>query len=329
MAGFEGGRANHLAGGEATGDRFVILQGLSALAHTCQLRGDVAGSLPVLDRAIAIAREDGKLYRTSYLLAQSAYSLGLLGRLDDARARLADGQATNPDYRTTVLLDYGMQLDWLAGNLDVCCTTFSDQLAWTGGHSRRRGLGTCVAAISAAELADAAAARKSAGWGGGRRGCGRRGHPPPERPAALGGGVSAWLRGDAPQAVEQFSAAGRRQREGGWAAGPFGRLIAADLAEVAARTADPPRPGRSTSSWPAWTSRPRTGPGRRHPGRPGRRSPGPRGIWTKASWSGSKRQRGGTGFGRGGAPLLTQGRALALYGRAEEAARAGGTVPWT
>jgi DNA-binding CsgD family transcriptional regulator len=237
MSGFEARAVEVLEGGEATGDRFVILQGLCALAHNLQLRGDVADSVPVLDRAIAIARDDGKLYRASYLLAQSAYSLGLLGRLGEARARLVEGQAAYPDYRTTVLLDYGMQLDWLAGDLDACGAAFFDQLAWTGGHSRRRALGACVAAISAAEQDDAARARElveaAAAVAVGR------GTRPQSDQMRWAGGVSAWLRGDAPRAVEELTAAARRQREGGWAAGPFGRLITADLAEVAVRTADP------------------------------------------------------------------------------------------
>lgn len=237
MGQFEARAVDALEGGEAAGDRFVILQGQCALAHNLQLRGDVAGSLPILDRAIALARDDGKLYRTSYLLGQSAYSLGLLGRMGEARVRLVDGQAANPDYRTTVLLDYGMQLDWLAGDLAACCTTFSDQLAWTGGYSRRRALGTCVAAISAAELDDVARARELVGAAAAA--AAGRGTQPQSDQMRWAGGVAAWLRGDAPGAVELLAAAGRRQGDGGWAAGPFARFITADLAEVLARTGNP------------------------------------------------------------------------------------------
>src|SRR5581483_4568649 len=237
MRAFEARAIETLAGGEAAGDRFVTLQGLCSLAHNLQLRGDVAGSRPVLDRAVALARADGKLYRTSYLLAQDAYSLALLGRMADAWIRLADGRAAHPGYRTTVLLDYGMQLHWLAGELAACCQTFSDQLAWAGGHSRRRALGACVAAISAAERDDARLAREIVGAAAAvATGRGTRPQSDQMRWAA---GVTAWLEGDAARAAGELAAAGRRQRDGGWGAGPFARLIAADLAEVAARTSEP------------------------------------------------------------------------------------------
>jgi class 3 adenylate cyclase/DNA-binding CsgD family transcriptional regulator/tetratricopeptide (TPR) repeat protein len=222
---------------EAVDDRFVALQGLCALAHTTQLGGDITGSLPVLDRAIDIARQDGKLYRTSYLLAQSAFSLALLGRLPEARARLAEGQAANPAFRATVLLDYAMQMSWLAGELGACVDSFREQLAWTGGHSRRRALGSSAAAISAAELGHTAEARTmveaAAAVAAGQD------RAPQSDQMRWAAGVVAWLGGDASRALEQLAAAAGRQRDGGWGAGPFTRFMLADLAEITARTGEP------------------------------------------------------------------------------------------
>jgi class 3 adenylate cyclase/DNA-binding CsgD family transcriptional regulator len=236
MVGFDAAARAVLGGGEAAGDRFVTLQGLSALAHTTQLAGDVPGSLSILERAFTIAQEDGKLYRTSYLLAQTAFSLALLGNLGEARERLAEGRAANPAFRTTVLLDYAMQVDWLAGDLAACLDLFREQLSWTGGHSRRRALGSSAAAIAAAELGDRDEAR-SIVTAGTAVTAGRDEEPQSDQ-MRWAAGVAAWLAGDAPRAIGLLGAALRRQREGGWGAGPFARFIAADLAEVAARTGD-------------------------------------------------------------------------------------------
>ncbi len=225
-----------LGGGEAAGDRFVILQGLCGLAHTTQLGGDVTGSLPVLERAVALAQEDGKLYRTSYLQAQTAFSLALLGRLGEAGDRLDEGRAANPAFRTTVLLDYGMQVGWLAGDLAGCLALFREQLGWTGGHSRRRALGSSAAVIAAAELGDHEEAR-SIVTGATAVTAGRDEEPQSDQ-MRWAAGVAAWLLGDASRAIDHLGAALCRQQDGGWGAGPFARFIAADLAEIAAHTGD-------------------------------------------------------------------------------------------
>jgi class 3 adenylate cyclase/DNA-binding CsgD family transcriptional regulator len=238
MRSFEAIASEVLDRAEALGDRFVMLQGLCALAHNRQLSGDLAGSVPVLDRAIALAREEGKLYRTSYLLAQSAFSLGLLGRAAESRARLAEGRAANPAFRATVLLDYEMNLDWLHGELTACVDAFHEQLAWTGGHSRRRALGSCVAAISAAELGDGALARSIVDEAMAvLSGPGRQLQSDQMRWAR---GVVAGLHGDATAAIEELTDAIRRQLDGGWGAGPFTRSMVADLAEISALAGDAP-----------------------------------------------------------------------------------------
>jgi DNA-binding CsgD family transcriptional regulator/tetratricopeptide (TPR) repeat protein len=237
MVAFETLASEVLERGEATGDRFVVLQGLCALAHNRQLGGDVAGSLPILGRAIRIAREDGRLYRASYLLAQSAFSLALLGRLAEARARLAEGRAANADFRATPLLDYAMQVAWLSGDLATCGTFFDEQLTWTGGHSRRRALGSCVAAIAAAERGDAAAARSIVSAASAVS-SGSDARPQSDQ-MRWAGSVVSWLDGDPGTAAAELAAAIRRQRDGGWGRGPFSGLMLADLAEIGGHTFDP------------------------------------------------------------------------------------------
>lgn len=110
MRGFETVARDVLERGEAVGDRFGVLQGLRALAWNLLRKGELADSLPILDRAIGSAREDGRLHGVSYLLSVSAEALGLLGRTAQARGCPAEGRAADPAHRDTLLLDYTIRL---------------------------------------------------------------------------------------------------------------------------------------------------------------------------------------------------------------------------
>jgi DNA-binding CsgD family transcriptional regulator len=93
-----------------------------------------------------------------------------------------------------------------------------------------------VAAISTAELGDAARAGQLAGAAAAA--AAGRGKPQSDQ-MRWAAGVTNWLAGDPAAAALELSAAASRQRAGGWGAGPFARFITADLAEVAAGASDP------------------------------------------------------------------------------------------
>jgi DNA-binding CsgD family transcriptional regulator len=135
-----------------------------------------------------------------------------------------------------MLLDHAISLHWLAGELGSSVDAFREQLAWTGGYSRRKAWGASVAAISAAELSDEPEARSivramTAVFGG-------RDWQLQSDLARWGRGVVAWLHGDGATAVNELTAAVRRQTDGGWGGGPYTRLMLADLAEISAHAGD-------------------------------------------------------------------------------------------
>jgi len=225
-----------LAAGRATGDEFVVLQGLSALAHCQLLGGTLEMALDTIDDALACARATGRLYRTSYLLAQGALALSFLGRIPEATARLAEGKAANPAFRDTLLIDWGITVDHLAGRLAAGVDSFREQLAWTGGYGRRRAWGASEAAIAAAELgrvdeADAIVAALREVFGGRRWQL--QGDQVPWAAAVVAG-----LTGSGPVDLEPLIESVRGQSDGGWPDGPYTRLMLADLAELAAGAGD-------------------------------------------------------------------------------------------
>lgn len=224
-----------LEAGRDAGDDFVELQGLCALAHVQLLGGELDQALATIEEALAGARASGRLYRSSYLLAQTALALGFAGRLPEASDRLAEGRSANPAYRDTLLIDWGIQVDLLAGRLTACVDAFREQLAWTGGYGRRRGWGAALAAIAAAELGRAGEAGEIVA---------ALDRVFERRSWQLQGDLSFWsavvvsgLTGACPD-LERLRDCVRRQSVGGWPNGPCTRLMLADLGELAAVSGD-------------------------------------------------------------------------------------------
>lgn len=223
---------------EAIGDPFVALQGLCALVHLRQYAGELAESMTVINRAATLARQEHKLYRVSYLLAQQAWSHALFGQMAEAQARLADGKAATPAFRDTLLLDYSMHVHWLAGELVSAVAAFREQMAWNGTPSRRRTFGAVPAVMCLAEQGDADGARAILDLFGGVFG---------ERDwvfyrrdmLAWSGALGAFLSGDGARAWELLLPSVRQMVGQGWGAGPFGRGALADLGEIAAHLGDP------------------------------------------------------------------------------------------
>ncbi|MGZ6964427.1 MAG: helix-turn-helix transcriptional regulator [Acidimicrobiia bacterium] len=143
---------------EAVGDRFGQLQALCSLVFALQWTGRVSESEAVMDRALAIAREDGKWYRVSYVLGQQAFASMVSGRAAEAQERLAAGRAANPSYRDTLLPDHEIMVTWLRGRLRPAADSGCDLLAWSGGLSSPRRMGYAFAAVAAAEIGNVDAA---------------------------------------------------------------------------------------------------------------------------------------------------------------------------
>lgn len=143
-----------LAEAEAADDRFSQLQALCSMVFALQWTGRVLESEEFMERALGVARADGKWYRVSYVLGQQAFASMVCGRSAEAQERLADGRAANPSYRDTLLPDHEIMVAWLSGRLRHAADGGADLLDWSGGTASARRMGLAFAAIAAAEIGD-------------------------------------------------------------------------------------------------------------------------------------------------------------------------------
>ena len=144
-----------LADAEALEDGPLMLQAICSLNFALQLSGRISLSLDPMQRGLALARQQGASYRITYLLAQQAYALSLLGRLPEARSALADAVAANSAYLDTLLPDFAATVHWLAGDLHEAVAAMRQSVAMGATEvSQRRMMGAAIAAIAAAELGD-------------------------------------------------------------------------------------------------------------------------------------------------------------------------------
>jgi class 3 adenylate cyclase/DNA-binding CsgD family transcriptional regulator len=143
-----------LARAEALDDGPLMLQAICSLVWALQPAGRINESLEFMQRGLEIARREGRPYRITYLLAQQGFGLGLLGRIPEARAALADAVASNPAYMDTLLPDFATTIHWLAGDLpDAVAATRQSIAPGVTELSQRRLLGASAALIAATEAA--------------------------------------------------------------------------------------------------------------------------------------------------------------------------------
>ena len=141
--------------GQRDGDRLVELQGYCSLAHANLWNGHITDADAAILAGLDLAREDGRLYRTSYLLSQRALAVAFQGRIDEAQHLLAAGREANPDYRDTLLTEYALNIALLSGDFAAAQGFGRELLAWDDGRiSLRRAYGTSFAGLCAIERDD-------------------------------------------------------------------------------------------------------------------------------------------------------------------------------
>ena len=101
---------------DAVGDRFVAMQGLSAVSYSANFCGEFAEGEAVLRRAAAIAREDEKAYRLTIVLGGLAAGLAMQGRPGETAALFEEAKAANPAYRDSILVELEALVRWMAGD---------------------------------------------------------------------------------------------------------------------------------------------------------------------------------------------------------------------
>ncbi|HEV7526520.1 MAG TPA: AAA family ATPase [Acidimicrobiia bacterium] len=223
-----------LADAEALDDGPVMLQALCSLCWALLVQGRLSESLETIQRGIALARQESRPYRITYLLAQEAYALALLGRIPEARSALADGVAANSAYLDTLLPDFAAGVHWLAGELPDAVGAMR-QSAGMGATelSQRRMFGVSIALIAAAELGSAERTSTLHQLLGSTRSGDWWWH---SDLAVWAFGVREWTRADLAAAAQHLTAATQRMVDTG--AHLNARLALFDLAQVALEASD-------------------------------------------------------------------------------------------
>jgi ATP/maltotriose-dependent transcriptional regulator MalT len=186
-------------------------------------------------RMAALADEERSAYYRTLALASLATEFGLEGRIDEARAALAEAKASDPGFRSTILLEAETVVCWLAGDVTTALASAGEAENWNAGAlSRRRAMGTVYAALSAVEVDQPDEARRlvdkvSAVYAG------RRWHVFSDG-ASWSAGVLDWREGRHAQALAGL----QRTAHGllGIGAWPFAAWVLADVAELAAELGD-------------------------------------------------------------------------------------------
>jgi DNA-binding CsgD family transcriptional regulator len=146
---------------DATADRFVAMQGLSAVSYSANFRGAFSEGAAVLERAATIAREDEKEYRLTVVLGGLALGLALQGRIAETSELFEAAKAANPAYRDSILVELETMVRWLAGDFRSAVAMARESVAWLPGTpARRRVPGLVFGAMSAVECGDVVEAER-------------------------------------------------------------------------------------------------------------------------------------------------------------------------
>jgi DNA-binding CsgD family transcriptional regulator/DNA-binding IscR family transcriptional regulator len=146
---------------DAAGDRFVAMQGLSAISYSANFCGQLAEAEAVLRRAAAIARQDDKDYRLTVVLGGLAAGLALQGRVAETAALFEEAKSANPAYRDSILVELEALVGWIAGDFPGSLAAAHEVIAWLPKvNARRRVPGMVSGALSATEAGDSLEAER-------------------------------------------------------------------------------------------------------------------------------------------------------------------------
>ena len=220
---------------DAIGDRFVAMQGLSAISFSANFRGDLSEGEAVLRRAAAIAREDEKEYRLTVVLGGLAAGLAFQGRVAETPPLFEEAKSANPAYRDSILVELETLVRWMAGDFRAAVALAREAVAWLPAAStRRRVPGMAFGALSALESGDVVEAERLQIRA--RAGLGERDWAFYLPALRWGDAVLAWHEAGAAEcvAILRPAAAGLLDKQ----ARTFAAFALFDLAEAAAEAGD-------------------------------------------------------------------------------------------
>jgi DNA-binding CsgD family transcriptional regulator len=234
----EAGATEVLGTAEAEGLPFVIVQALIARGYANAHRGRFEPAEAAYRRALELARAENMRHQQSRLLAHLALTLAMEGRLAASLPLVAEGVAVDPAYRDSLVLEFGVVVQWVAGDFSAALGYAREALTWNpAGVSRRRGIGVVFGALAAAEMGDLAEARRFADAA--RLAFGEREWSYLHHYCDYVEGFVAARAGHPSEALSALErAAAGIPRSQAW---PFLAFVLVDLAELAAISAEPER----------------------------------------------------------------------------------------
>jgi DNA-binding CsgD family transcriptional regulator len=241
----ESGATEVLGAAEAEGLPFVIVQALIARGYANAHRGRFEPAEAAYRRALELARAEDMRHQQSRLLAHLALTLAMEGRLAASLPLVAESVAVDPAYRDSLALEFGVVVQWVAGDFPAALGYAREALAWNpAGVSRRRGIGVVFGALAAAETGDLSEARHFADAG--RLAFGEREWSYLHHYCDY---VDGFLAARAGQVTEALSALERAaagiSRSQAW---PFLAFVLVDLAELAATSGEPERAAKAAGT---------------------------------------------------------------------------------
>ena len=154
IAGMTEESAQVVAAAEASGDRFVAMQGLVTFGYSNILRVRFADAESAIRHAVAIAEQDAKAYRLTMALSLLAAAVALQGRSAESAALFEQARSANPAFRDTILIELETFVHWVAGEFTSAVATARELAAWVIGGPKRRALGLACGGLAAAETGD-------------------------------------------------------------------------------------------------------------------------------------------------------------------------------
>jgi DNA-binding CsgD family transcriptional regulator/tetratricopeptide (TPR) repeat protein len=154
IAGMTEESAQVVAAAEASGDRFVAMQGLVTFGYSNILRVRFADAESAIRHAVAIAEQDAKAYRLTMALSLLAAAVTLQGRSAESAALFEQARSANPAFRDTILIELETFVHWVAGDFTSAVATARELAAWVIGGPKRRALGLACGGLAAAETGD-------------------------------------------------------------------------------------------------------------------------------------------------------------------------------
>ena len=232
LAAWENGAQQVVEASEAAG-RFVLQQALEATGWAAFWRGRFPQAEEAFRRAIAMAREDRKLYRLAWNLSSLALSLAIEGRFGEAAPLLDEARSVTPAWRETMLLEQETTIRWVSGAFPAAVASAREAVAHNPTESRRRSIGMAIAAAAAADTGDLVEAR--AFLDRARAACRGVDWLFYAEYCAYAEAVIAWREGRTHDALDGLQRVHAKMLS--WQAWPFFAMVLVDLAEVAAEGA--------------------------------------------------------------------------------------------